>query len=415
MQLLTAPWIAPMDGPILRDAGLLIADGTIADIGPLSVLKIAHPDATQIDCGNVILLPGLVNAHAHLDLTGTPRPPDPISFTDWVMHLIRNAIPHPEPTHWIRKAQAGCRESLSFGVTTIGDICGRFPHEVRAALGDAPINLTSYGEVSAMAQRRHLLEPRLAAAVNRADVPTNIRIGITPHAPYSIEADGYRRCLAAAKVNKLPLATHLAEFPYESEFLANHSGPLRDLWNSIGAWDDQVPKYEGGPIRYAKFLSLLDYPTLLAHVNYCDDAELAILAAGRASVVYCPRTHDYFGHTPHRWRDMLAAGINVALGTDSSVSSPDLNLLDDLRLVHALAPDYPIEDLWQLITVRAAKAIADPYAGSLTPGKRADVIAFPATGSDPLRRILEQNRGPSRVWVRGVEHREFGALSAPTL
>src|SRR5207253_5134070 len=139
--------------------------------------------------------------------------------------------------------------------------------------------------------------------------------------------DGYRRCLAAAKYFGLTLATHLAETPHEEEFLASHAGPFRELWEFLGAWDEQVPTFAGGPIRYAQSLGLLDYPTLLAHVNYCDDAELALLARGRASVVYCPRTHAFFGHPPHRWREMLSRGINVAIGTDSCASSPDLNLL----------------------------------------------------------------------------------------
>ena len=95
-------------------------------------------------------------------------------------------------------------------------------------------------------------------------------------------------------------------------------GRCRRIWDRKGRWDDSVPYFDGGPIRLAKSLGLLDFPTLLAHVNYCDDSELALLAAGRSSIVWCPRTHDYFGHPPHRWRDMLAAGINVAIGTDSS-------------------------------------------------------------------------------------------------
>jgi cytosine/adenosine deaminase-related metal-dependent hydrolase len=402
-QILSAAWVAPMDQPMIRDGAVVIQAGHIVAVGEVRQLRAEHPDAVHGDCGNVVLLPGLVNAHVHLDLTGTPRPPGPISFADWVQHLIAHAVPYQEPSHWIQKAKSGCRHSLGFGVTAVGDICGRFARVVRAALIDEPIHITSYGEISAMAQRRHLLEPRLAAAVDATGIPNSLRIGITPHAPYSIEAEGYRRCLAAAKAQRLPLATHLAELPYEAKFLSHHSGPLRDLWNLLGGWDDQVPTFDGGPIRYAQSLGLLAYPILLAHVNYCDDNELAILAKGSASVVYCPRTHQYFGHPPHRWREMLAAGINVALGTDSTASSPDLNLLDDLRLVHRLASDMPVETLWQLVTVRAAKAIDDSRVGVLTVGKRADIVAFAAEGPEPLRDILQTSALPNQVWVAGAE------------
>jgi cytosine/adenosine deaminase-related metal-dependent hydrolase len=135
----------------------------------------------------------------------------------------------------------------------------------------------------------------------------------------------------------LPLATHLSEAQEEKTFLESHSGMFRDLWERIGSWEDDVPTFKGSPIAMAQAIGMLDFPTLLAHVNYCDDHELELLTRGRASVVYCPRTHRYFGHPPHRWREMLARGINVAVGSDSCASSPDLNLVDDLRLLPAIS------------------------------------------------------------------------------
>src|SRR5205823_6032319 len=124
-------------------------------------------------------------------------------------------------------------------------------------------------------------------------------------------------------------------------------------------------------------IGLIEYRTLLAHVNYCDDDELEILSRGRASVIYCPRTHAYFGHPPHRWREMLDRGVNVAIGTDSCASSPDLNLLDDLRLAHAVAPDFSVDRLFELITTRAARALGwEAELGSLAPGKFADFAVF---------------------------------------
>jgi cytosine/adenosine deaminase-related metal-dependent hydrolase len=137
-------------------------------------------------------------------------------------------------------------------------------------------------------------------------------------------------------------------------------------------------------------------------VNYCDDDELDILAGGKASVVYCPRTHRYFGHPPHRWREMLARGINVAVGTDSCASSPDLNLVDDLRLLHQIAPEVPAQALWEMATLRSAQAIAvTDQAGSISTGKQADFVVFPARSQDPLRAILESDIRPEAVWIAG--------------
>jgi cytosine/adenosine deaminase-related metal-dependent hydrolase len=150
-------------------------------------------------------------------------------------------------------------------------------------------------------------------------------------------------------------------------------------------------------------VGLLDLPAaLLAHVNYCDDAELDLLARGRASVAYCPRTHAWFGHPPHRWREMLARGINVAVGTDSCASSPDLNLVDDLRLLHQLAPDVGPAALWELATVNAAKALgAERDVGTITAGKAADLAIFPTRGDEPLRHVLENFMLPAAVWAAG--------------
>jgi cytosine/adenosine deaminase-related metal-dependent hydrolase len=194
----------------------------------------------------------------------------------------------------------------------------------------------------------------------------------------------------------------LAETRDEESFLARHEGAFRDLWSWIGAWDDNVPRFEGGPIRFAKGIGLLDYPTLLAHVNYCDDDEMDLLARGSASVVYCPRTHAFFGHPPHRWREMLACGINVALGTDSCASSPDLNLLGDLRLLRRIAPEVPPQILWEMATLRAARAIgAADQVGSLEVGKWADLAVF-ETQPDPLAAILDQGLPVVETWIAGA-------------
>jgi cytosine/adenosine deaminase-related metal-dependent hydrolase len=258
-----------------------------------------------------------------------------------------------------------------------------------------------------MAQRRGLLEERLAVAADASHEGPRLRVAVSPHAPYSVEPNGYRRCLDLAEDRHLPLATHLAETAEEALFLRDHAGPLRELWTFLGAWDSDVPRFDGGPIRLMHSLGLLDRrDVLLAHVNYCDDAEMDLLAAsgrGGASVVYCPRTHAYFGHPPHRWREMLARGVNVAVGTDSCASSPDLNLVDDLRLLHRLAPEVPAVSLWEMATIRAARAIGmDREVGSLEPGKAADCVVFAVEGEAPLVEVLEGEARPSGVWIGEV-------------
>ncbi len=393
--LLTAAWVAPMVGPILRDAGVVFEDGRVLAVGPIAALRRDFPQAVVHDAGNAVVLPGLVNAHTHLELSQlTPGDP-PARFVDWLIALMQRADPANAPN----AMEIGIRQCLRFGVTCVGDITSR-PAITRPILTNSPLAGVSYGEVRGMAQRRALAQPRIADAVEPI-AGDHLHPGISPHAPYSIEFAGYVACLAAAKKTSLPLSTHLAETRDEAEFLADHRGPLRELWDLLGAWDDNVPTFIGGPIRFAKAAGLLDYPTLLAHVNYCDDDELELLSKSKSSVVYCPRTHAFFGHPSHRWRDMLARGINLAIGTDSCASSPDLNLVDDLRLMHHLAPEVEPEQLWRLATVNAARALQLGGHGALAPGNFANAAVFAATANDPLREILESTAPPSAVWING--------------
>jgi cytosine/adenosine deaminase-related metal-dependent hydrolase len=380
---------------LISGGGVLVRDGKILAVGRTQDLR-AQADRIT-DMPGHLLLPGLVNAHAHLELSLCRAAKPPQNFAHWLAAMIRDAAAAPGSGEVTSAVAQGIDQCHRFGVTTVADIT-RHPALTRPLLRASSLLVTSFGEVRAMAGRRHQLETLLEAASHRtAGDQGNLRIGISPHAPYSTEPAAYLACIEAAKKLDLPLTTHLAESPDEARFLADHAGPLRDLWDSLG-WDEQVPKFSGGPIRLAKTLGLLDWPTLLAHVNYCDEDELTILAAGRASVVYCPRTHRYFGHPRHRFRDMLARGINVVVGTDSCASSPDLNLLDDLRLIHKIAPDLPPTTIFQMGTRRGAKALGrENECGSLSRGHRADLIAFPVTGPDPLLALLESDATPTKV------------------
>jgi cytosine/adenosine deaminase-related metal-dependent hydrolase len=295
-------------------------------------------------------------------------------------------------------------QCLKFGVTCVGDI-SRHCAISRPLLRNGPLRVVSYGEVQAMAQRRGLIEERLAVAADESFESDHLRTAISPHAPYSVEMTGYERCVEVAKTRELPLATHLAETLDEAPFLADHTGGFRNLWEFLGAWDESVPKFAGGPVRFAQAVGLLDYHrTLLAHVNYCDDAELDLLSNGKASVVYCPRTHAYFGHPPHRWREMLARGINVAIGTDSCASSPDLNLVEELRLVRRIAPEVSAGDIWKMAMANGARAIdMSGRVGVLSTGAAADFVFYRASAEDPLESILSDASAPREVWIDGKE------------
>lgn len=390
-----AEWVFPVTSPLIRDGGVVHDGARIIEVGRASELRRKHPDARPLDLGDCLLLPGLVNAHAHLELSDQVAGEPPARFIDWLRRIVGRTADVGEPEVAAAFGE-GLRQCVRFGVTTVGDVT-RFPAVTRRLAVDARlVRIVSYGEVTAMGRRRELLEERLADVSAGGAASPKLTIGVSPHAPYSVEVPGYRRIAGLG----VPVATHLAESPDEAAFLADLSGPFRELWDGLPWFDPHIPTFPGGPIRMAAAVGLLSRPSLLAHVNYCDDAELALLAASPASVVYCPRTHAYFGHPPHRWRAMLAAGINVAVGTDSTASSPDLNLVDDLRLLHRIAPDVPAETLWRMATLNGAVALERPEAGSLEPGKAADFVAFAVRTDDPLREVLEADgRLPAHVTI----------------
>lgn len=405
LRILCARHIFSMTFSSIRDGAVVVEGGRISAMGPAKQIIPQFPDADVHDYGSALILPGLVNAHVHLELSDL-RSVDFAGddFVEWLGQVVGKTVSPDDPAERILRAvEIGVAQCVNFGVTTVGDI-SRFSHVSRAALAGAPIQAVSFGEVLAMAGRRDLLEERLAAALDDSFAGRRLRVGISPHAPYSIELDGYRQCVQAARLRGMPLTTHLAESPHEREFLAQQSGPFRELWDRIGGWDDRIPRFDGGPVRFADAVGLLDARALLAHVNYAGDAEIDLLASKPASVVYCPRTHAYFGHPPHRWREMLARGINVAVGTDSTASSPDLNLVEELRLLHRIAPEIPPGKLWHMATTRGARALGlDGRAGCIAPGVDADLVVFATNGDDPLCEILESDMKPGAVWMTGTQ------------
>jgi cytosine/adenosine deaminase-related metal-dependent hydrolase len=214
-----------------------------------------------------------------------------------------------------------------------------------------------------------------------------------------------------ALLTYLHLCTHLAETREEAQFLRDGTGPFRELLEAWNLWDGSFEPPGCSPVSYMRRLGVLRpdikrfFPPILAHANYVDDSDLAILAECRASVAYCPRTHAFFGHEPHRYRDMEAQGINVCLGTDSLASNQSLSILDELRYLRSVDRKTSDDVLLQMATTNGAKALGRPdLLGSLERGRWADLIAVPLEHpgtSKPLEDLLRGRKNPSHVFVQG--------------
>ncbi len=318
--------------------------GQVVDAGPYTEMRRAHgaPTVTR-ELHGQLLLPGLINAHTHLELTAIGPQPYGGDFVGWirmlqdyVVGLDTDGAPRQgaherdprAPAGCARAAAGGAREAAAAGVQAVGDIA-RFD-TARAARIDAGLGGTTFIELFGLGP------PHDAAALARIGEPAD---GFQPHAPYSAGP----ALFAAAAASGRPVCTHLAETPEEAQFVAQGSGPFRDLLETMGKWEPGFARAYGGGASPVQWLApaLQRASWLLAHGNYLNDADIALLAETRASVAYCPVASDYFGHRRHRYRDLLAAGVNVCLGTDSVVCQPPdtdptqwLSVLPQMRYLH---------------------------------------------------------------------------------
>jgi len=404
--ILKSRFVAPVGRPVIEDGAVEVRDGCIAAVGRARDVS-APPDPTDRDFADAVICPGFVNAHTHLELSMLAGCVPPTSdFPGWLARLgncLSEAPPTQEST--VHAVRAGVAKSLAAGVTTIGDIT-HLPAWTRTPLAQSPLRAVSFGEVIAVGRRRNLLRDRLEAAASLTAQTERLRIGISPHAPYTVEPEAMRACARAAQRIDGPLSIHLCESRSEDEFTNNGTGPLADFLRSIDVWDASVPLARCDPLELIRANGLLGSRTLLAHANYLSDSQISKIARSGASVVYCPRTHAAFGHEKHRFTDMLAAGINVCIGTDSLASNPSLSILDELRHLRRHRPDVTPDALLAMGTLAGAHALECASAtGSIEIGKAADlaVIPLPPSGhNDRWNLIFELLHQPAAVYISGA-------------
>lgn len=380
-------------GAILLEGERLVAAGSPQSIGqPVGVVVEDH--------GGAVVIPALVNAHAHLDLTHIGPQLFDGDFTHWVdmVRTCRGRLPE-EIAASVRE---GVRRARAGGTAVIGDIAGVRSTIPTLTMREGGMGGVSYLEVFGVGR----LQPTAIAAMTAAveSLPAlecGVKVGIQPHAPYSCGPEMYR---AAARLGR-PLATHLAETLDELEFVAHGGGALADMLGRIGVWDETITGFGVHPVDHLANL-LPDTPLMAAHLNYLDDQHLDVLARLPITVAYCPRASAYFGHArPHRYRDMLQRGINVALGTDSFIclDTPDrISVLDEMRLLHRRdAIDPPT--LLRMATTSGANALGmHESLFTLAPGEKAGLLALPVNdgnGRDALAEAMKRTDPPR--WLLG--------------
>jgi cytosine/adenosine deaminase-related metal-dependent hydrolase len=386
---LTARWVFPIDSPPIEHGVVRILGERIHDVGPPG-------GRADIDLGNVAVLPGLVNAHAHLDLTGLRgQVPFTGDFTDWLRAVIAHR--RQRSAEQVQQdVRDGIRECLQHGVTLLGDISDRgLSIDLLSA---APLRAVVFHELLGLTAPR--AGQAWAAAMDWLARPssTNCRRALSPHAPYSVRRSLLRAVTARAAAAEVPVMIHLAETQAELQLLASKDGTFRRFLETLGVWD--ADGLVSSVVEVVNILSAVPH-VLLAHGNFLGPD---IALGPNVTVVYCPRTHHFFGHPPHPFRSLLDRGVCIALGTDSLASSPDLDLLQEVRFLHQHHPGVPGERLLRMATLTGAEALGwANETGSLTPGKSADliVVPLPPRDGDPHQLLLASNHPIERTLFRG--------------
>lgn len=395
---LRARLVVPVVGPALENGYVCVSDGRITEIGRWS----HAPNGGATDLGDSVLLPGFVNAHTHLELTGYAGQIPPGDLWSWVgkLLLLRAAPGRDERER--EGVRSGAEQSLRAGVTTVGDISRA--HLAWPILKASPLRKVCFAELLCFAEEPARTLDELRAKVHETQADERLVAGISPHAPYSVTADQLRGCVDLAALQGLPLTMHVAETIEERQYIEAAAGRLYD-WLTLAGYARQNPPPRRPLFEHLAATGLLNSPALLAHVNYLSDAELDQLARSPCSVAYCPRAHRFYGHEPHRFRDMLARGINVCVGTDSLAANESLSIVDELRFLHREHPDVAPPALLEMGTIRGARALRlEAQVGSLEVGKQADLVAIPCAsgvGGDAVARVLESPSPPGRVFVAG--------------
>ncbi|MDH5638833.1 MAG: amidohydrolase family protein [Nitrospinota bacterium] len=396
----TAQVIIIDSSTVLRDGAIIVHDGKVAEVGPSESLRGVKTDRS-IRLPGHILHPGLVNAHAHLELSymkGKLTPGAP--FISWIKELIALRIKTKDST--IRaEIKTGVRRLTATGTTCVGDVS-------QTGL-TAPV-LAKQGMRGVVFHEVLGLDPSLtkerfadlALRVEGAEVNDgSLRQGVAPHAVYSTSMALMRAVARFATEGRLPLSIHLAETLEEDEFSRYGRGPFREFLQSIGQYKKEwAPgKRPTVTVRDAEALE----GALVVHFNHPSRGDIAALKTAGAKVAYCPNSNHWFGRKePHPLPDLLRQGVTVGLGTDSLASNTDLDIRAEMRTVMKTFPGLGADVVFHMATEGGAKALG--YTGALRPGAPFDAAAIEAQigpRRNPMKSVIESRNDYSRLWVEG--------------
>jgi 5-methylthioadenosine/S-adenosylhomocysteine deaminase len=360
---ISADWVLPVDGPPLEGGLVRYEDGAVVEV------RKGRADRHYADAA---IVPGFVNTHSHLEYAMYAGFGDGQAFGPWIAtHVERKS--KLERDDMVAIARLGVLESLRAGIATTADYS--FSGAAATAAAELGLRATVYLEVFAIdpAEAERQFEQK-RALVDESDL---VRLGVSPHAPYSCSVDTYRWCLSLG----IPVGTHLAESANENEWLEHGGGPLQGIAPIL------VPPT--GKRAVATLEPVLGPDLLCAHCVEVSDAEVALLAERNVPVAHCPRSNALLGCGIAPVAELRAADVRVGLGTDSPASTPSFDMFEEMRAAIYLSraktkrPEALLaSDALRMATLDAARALRiEDQVGTLTPGKRADLTVVSLAGS----------------------------------
>jgi aminodeoxyfutalosine deaminase len=391
--------LVTLDGTPI-DNGVFVVDGpSLLQIGEAREI-LRHHAGRVVDLGEVAVMPGLINAHCHLDYSLMRGAILSVrSFAQWVSRInsLKRSLTDDDYLH---ATQLGFEELRRNGVTTVFDIVAT--PQTLPLLPPPPIRTWSFLELIDVRPRPWIEEVAFGSWLFFSENRDRLGgFGLSPHAPYTASAKMYEIALECSRVLNLPITTHVAESHEEYEMFAESRGQLYDLLKKLGR-----PMTDCGstsPLRYLIENGLISHDCIVAHLNELDDRDLALLEGTKwrnLQIVHCPKSHRFLHHNRFPLEELMQRGLNICLGTDSLASNDSLDLFSEMRIAKKIYPTLSARDLLEMVTIRPARALKlERRLGRIAPGYLADAIAIPFKGrTDDVCEAILQTRGPIK-WM----------------
>jgi len=376
-----ASWLLPVTEPPIRDGWVAIDGGRIVSYGGADRPGEDVEDARDVDLGRVAILPGLVNAHTHLELSYLRgRVPRDASFVSWVRAVMaaRRAHPDPDAPEILEGVANGIDEAIRCGTAVVGDISNSLVtfHQLRQS---ALAAMVFYEMIGFNPEDPHAFVAGAREMIRGVNLNATAshRASLAAHAPYSVAPAVLRAIAEGIDQDGLPrCSVHLSESVEEVEFIRTGEGPWRRLLEDFGVWNSSWVVPGCSPVQYLDDQGFLGRRLIAVHGVQMTRADLARLAAHQATLVTCPRSNAFTGAGTPPIEQFYRSGVAVAVGTDSLASTPDLNLFSELAAMRALAPAVPAAMLIESATKAGASALGlDVDYGTIAAGKRSRLIA----------------------------------------